>query len=146
MKAAAGKPGAFGSSDAPLFDNGAKRPTGLAATSSLTQVGSTLHPVWGTLASEKFTGSMKPASASVYPGENIMAGVAGDFDKAYLPKPIERSTHSGRPLLSGETPLPAPPARGLETFHETVRATWPSDDETYEKPYMVRGGARRRAM
>jgi hypothetical protein len=108
-----------------------------AALSPGGTIQASFHPVFSTLSAEKFTASMKPASASVYPGENVNAGVAGDFDKAYLPRPIERSTHSGRPLLAGETPLPRPPALGAETFHQTVSSAWPSQDETYEKAYMV---------
>lgn len=37
------------------------------------------HPVCGTLAAEKFTEGMTPAMASVFPGQNGPAGVAGDF-------------------------------------------------------------------
>lgn len=39
---------------------------------------------------------------SCYPEENPAAGIAGDFDKTYLPAPLTRVVAAGRPLMKGE--------------------------------------------
>ena len=94
------------------------------------------HPVSSTLSAEKFTEGMTPAMASVYPGKNGPAGVAGDFDKIYLPRPLVRKVHSGRPLMKGETQAKAWEPTTAESFHATI-AYAPPFDATEEKPYMV---------
>lgn len=91
--------------------------------------------MWGTLAAEKFTEGMVPAMSSVYPGKNMPAGVAGDFDKIYLPRPLVRKVHPGRPLMKGETAkkkIDDVP----ESFHDTISSAPPFDYDD-DKPYTV---------
>lgn len=96
------------------------------------------HPASGTLCAEKFTQGMEPAMASVYPGDNGMAGVAGDFDKIYLPRPLVRKVHSGRPLMQGETQARPADASVATSFHETISKSMPAEDLYNEdRPYTV---------
>mmetsp|Transcript_27782 Transcript_27782/g.81656 ORF Transcript_27782/g.81656 Transcript_27782/m.81656 type:complete len:245 (+) Transcript_27782:66-800(+) len=132
----AGTPGAYGDpvQIKKVFKNGTQddNPPAIDASTLVLQP----HPVWGTLAAEKFTEGMEPAKASVYPGQNGPAGVAGDFDKIYLPKPLVRKVHSGRPLMKGETKAKPADMHSSVSFHETV-SEWPTEDLSEEKPYTV---------
>ncbi|KAG8465681.1 hypothetical protein KFE25_002988 [Diacronema lutheri] len=133
----AGVPGAYSDSSQikKMFTNGVDD----APASSITPADTLQlapHPVSSTLSAEKFTEGMTPAMASVYPGKNGPAGVAGDFDKIYLPRPLVRKVHSGRPLMKGETQAKAWEPTTAESFHATI-AYAPPFDATEEKPYMV---------
>ncbi|KAJ1640882.1 hypothetical protein T492DRAFT_926794 [Pavlovales sp. CCMP2436] len=130
----AGVPGAYGDTQQikKIFTNGAEDTEIAPAPASTLRLEP--HPVWSTLSAEKFTEGMEPSMASVYPGQNGAAGVAGDFDKIYLPRPLVRTVVSGRPLMKGETQ-----AKSLtqvnDSFHSTISAMPTFAEGPY--PYMV---------